>query len=789
MSYRNIPEELRARPQWVVWKRETNGQGELIKPPYRADRGGKASSTDPNTWTTFEIAVMAAENGFAGIGFALSPDDPFCFVDLDGAVSEEIHPAAREIVQRLDSYTERSQSSAGLHVLIRATLNGRRNRTAETPWGDSFEVYDRARFAYLTGEVIDGRCSIEDRQLELEAVQEMVWRPREEQKPTGLHPDDHELLARAFKAKNGKKLRVLYEGDTSGHKSDSEADLALAGGLAFWIGPNPERIERLMRASKLARPKWDKHRTYLRDTIERALEGRTEFWAGAERDLTDLTVEDILAAAGVDEDAAPESLKDVLKLLKGGPKIADRIVELVKEAGVEFFHDENRQAYAMMEVDGHVETHRVGSREFSLYVRNLFHREHETVLPTQGRRDAEGLLEARAVFDSPMLPVHLRVAGEPSCIYIDLGDEAWRAVRITAEGWEVLQRHSVRFRRTRGMAPLPIPEPGGSLDDLCDLLNLEGEADRRLTIGWILDAARPGTPFSVLELTGEEGTAKSTAARATRAMIDPSTTPLRRCPTKSDDLFVGANSSWVVAFDNVSEVQQWLSDDLCRLATGGGQSKRELYTDEGEHLIDVRRPVLINGIEEIATRGDLLRRTLRVELPTIEDKDRLSEDDFWAAFEAIYPRLFGALCDALSCALRRVGEIELDRMPSMADLAKWVTAAEPALGWPDGAFMEAYQSRRDEAYEAVIESELAGPYIKRMCETGFEGTAGELLESLDFWADGNTRKRKEWPKSPRKLTGIIQRLAPALRKLGYTVHRPERTKEGRPWILGTKDRD
>ena len=107
----------------------------------------------------------------------------------------------------------------------------------------------------------------------------------------------------------------------------------------------------------------------------------------------------------------------------------------------------------------------------------------------------------------------------------------------------------------------------------------------------------------------------------------------------------------MAAFDNVSGIQQWLSDGLCRLATGGGSSKRELFTNEDEWLIDVRRPVIVNGIEEIATKGDLLRRTLRVELPVIAEEDRLTEQEFWSELRRRRPRLLGALCDALSCAL------------------------------------------------------------------------------------------------------------------------------------------
>ena len=153
-------------------------------------------------------------------------------------------------------------------MVVRAELNGGRNRTAKTPWFDEFETYDRSRFAYLTGDVFDGRSSIEDRQRRHEEVCKIVFRSkprpekpeRPEPKPAGVTSDDHELLARAFKAKYGDKLRVLYEGDTSGHKSDSEADYALASGIAYWTGPDPVRIARLMWASKLAREKWDRSR-------------------------------------------------------------------------------------------------------------------------------------------------------------------------------------------------------------------------------------------------------------------------------------------------------------------------------------------------------------------------------------------------------------------------------------------------------------------------------------------------------------------------------------------------
>src|SRR5262249_43546423 len=156
-NWQNIPQELRERRSWVVWKFHgvDPRTGKPRKPPYRADGKGKASSTDPSTWTTFEAAVAAAKNGFDGIGFALTDADPFAFVDLDGVIGEDgdIDSTADALVKTLGSYTERSQSGSGLHVVVRANLNGGRNRTGDTPWGDEFEVYDHQRFVYLTGDV------------------------------------------------------------------------------------------------------------------------------------------------------------------------------------------------------------------------------------------------------------------------------------------------------------------------------------------------------------------------------------------------------------------------------------------------------------------------------------------------------------------------------------------------------------------------------------------------------------------------------------------------------------
>lgn len=268
MNVAAIPAELRALDQWVVWKAEER-DGKTTKLPYRADGSGLASSTDTGTWATFE-AALAARQALAldGVGFVFSEDDPYAGVDLDQGLSE----ADRAAIQlALNSYAEISPSGNGVHVIVRASLSGHgRNRKGP------FEVYDRGRYFTVTGDRVRGMpATIEERQAELEAVLEQYLPklPAYTQATHASQPvdlDDRDLLERAFAASNGAKFRRLWEGDSTGYESQSEADQALANMLAFWTGRDPYRIDRLFRASRLYRPKWERG-DYRDATISRAI--------------------------------------------------------------------------------------------------------------------------------------------------------------------------------------------------------------------------------------------------------------------------------------------------------------------------------------------------------------------------------------------------------------------------------------------------------------------------------------------------------------------------------------
>jgi hypothetical protein len=140
----------------------------------------------------------------------------------------------------------------------------------------------------------------------------------------------------------------------------------------------------------------------------------------------------------------------------------------------------------------------------------------------------------------------------------------------------------VRFRRAAGMKPLPMPLPGGSVETLRSFLNVRTDNDFVLVVAWVLAILRNRGPYPIIVLSGEQGSAKSTFTAILRALIDPNTAPLRALPREDRDLFIAASNGHVLAFDNVSGLPAWISDTLCRLATGGGFAVRQLYTDQDE---------------------------------------------------------------------------------------------------------------------------------------------------------------------------------------------------------------
>jgi len=451
-----------------------------------------------------------------------------------------------------------------------------------------------------------------------------------------------------------------------------------------------------------------------------------------------------------------------------GPTQADILIDLAQSA--ELFHAPDGTGFADLDINGHRETWPIRAKGFRRWLARRFFEQTGGAPSSEALQSALNVIEAKAHFDAPERTVHVRVGGLEGRLYLDLGDETWRAVEIDAAGWQVIDNPPVRFRRAAGMQALPAPIVGGSVEALRSFLNVRSDADFVLVIAWALACLRNRGPYPVLVLSGEQGSAKSTFSAILRALLDPNTAPLRALPREDRDLFIAASNGHVLAFDNVSGLPAWISDTLCRLATGGGFAVRQLYSDQDEVLFDAARPVILNGIEDIVTRPDLADRALFLTLEPIPEERRRPEQELWAAFEAERPRILGALLDAAAKGLAMLPQTRLDKLPRMADFALWATACEAAL-WPAGTFWSAYCGNRDEAVEGVIDADPIAAAVRALmaARTEWTGTASELLGALAEMAGERVAKSKTWPDSPRALAGRLRRAATFLRKVGIEI--------------------
>jgi energy-coupling factor transporter ATP-binding protein EcfA2 len=442
------------------------------------------------------------------------------------------------------------------------------------------------------------------------------------------------------------------------------------------------------------------------------------------------------------------------------PSPAQVIVQLVLERA-KLWHDSHHRGYAQIGRRSYA----IRSKSFKLWMIAQYRGSNEGAVPNSEQlANAQNSLEAEAVITGPLDDVYTRVAIHESTVYVFLADDEHTVISINADGWKVCDQPPVRFCLMNGTMSLPRPERGGQLDELRQLLNLNDLDQFSLIVGFICGSFRPGQPQPLLVANGEQGSGKSTISRVLKSLIDPTAAAIRCEPREVRDLMIAARNNHILAFDNMSHLPVWLSDALCRLVTGGGFATRELYSNDEEVVFDAKRPMILNGIEDFVTRGDLLERSLLLRLPTIAEEHRVQESVFWSRFREMHPRVLGAIFDRISGGLKEYTNVYLGKLPRMADFARWCVACEQGAG-ETPRFLAAYRSNQSGAHELALEgSSLAGEIVALMNEReAWEGTATELYKVLTSQVPNPPPR--DWPKAANSLSAKLKRLAPNLRQV------------------------
>lgn len=441
---------------------------------------------------------------------------------------------------------------------------------------------------------------------------------------------------------------------------------------------------------------------------------------------------------------------------------ASQLVKFVDDR-FELFHDLNKEVFVTDRKTGEVRA--LASRQFRDCLLAGFYKETGKAPRDQSIREAIGTLAGLGRFDGEQRTVNLRFAGERGEYWIDLaiaGDS--RAVRLRPGHWEVVERVPVAFVRPESMQPLPLPIPGGKLDALWEVCNVP-TGNRLLVLAWLVECLRPETPFPVLEILGEHGSAKSSVQKYLRRLIDPNACDLRSAPKSVEDVFVSAGAAALVSLENVSHLSAPLQDALCVLATGGGFAKRKLYSDTEESVIQVKRPIILNGISACVTAQDLVDRAITVEPPVITGRRKIADlDDF---YEQSRPALLGALLDLAAKALAILPDMDLpaDQRPRMIEFALLGMAVAKAAGQHPDDFLAEFSASRQEGLARTLDASPVAAAVVELIEVrpqGMTAPAKEILLTLERYRPTGC---DSWPRSAKGLGDALRRAAPALRQL------------------------
>jgi hypothetical protein len=432
-------------------------------------------------------------------------------------------------------------------------------------------------------------------------------------------------------------------------------------------------------------------------------------YLAAEDEITDLATEE--------DDTRNGKKKSVAQLL----------IELALKLGT-LWHDSTGAGWIDFTVDGNQQTARIRSKRFRDFLSCVLWEREKRSVSSEGWSEAVNILEGLARFDGPEREAFLRVGKHNENIYIDLGTDDWRVVRVSPSGWEVIpySKCPIRFYRADCQLPLPTPTREGSLDDLWQLLNVR-ESDRPLVLGWILSTMTPDGSKPILCFSGEKGSGKSSAATLLKRLTDPTRVSKASGVGDSRTVAAAAAGRWVLCYDNLTHLSAEQQDLLCCVSTGAGYSHRTLYTDLEETFLEYRRPQILTGIDLVPTRSDLLDRCLIVRLERISEVNRLTEEELEALTARLLPGIYGALLDLLVTALRNLSTTKPAKLPRLADFARLCIAAG-ILG-----FLEAYTTNLETGCQAAAEANPLAAGILSLLEAHngyWQGSCTELIRQL-----------------------------------------------------------
>lgn len=454
------------------------------------------------------------------------------------------------------------------------------------------------------------------------------------------------------------------------------------------------------------------------------------------------------------------------------PKQADVVIKLAENAS--FFRDGLENTYIAVDINGHKETMAIKSAKCKSYQTKLYYEHTGSALSSDAISQVSKVFEMKALFSGEEQELEKRLTSYEDNYYYDLCDKNWSSVKYGEDGVELLADTPTLFLRTRNMKEQQKPDLTAEPKDLFDLVKkhfrFKKLADIILFTVYLVTNFIPDIAHVVMVLFGEKGAAKSTTMRMIKKIVDPSIQELLSMPSSKQDLALTLFNNYMPCFDNLDALSAEKSDMLCMAATGGAITKRTLYTDSDETILEIKRPIGINGINVVATRPDLIDRSILLELERIRKDERRTERSIWKSFDKDIPKFLGAIFNTVHQALPLYDEVEIEEVGRMADFTYWGYAIAEVIGIGGDEFLQAYLTNQDSANEEALASHPIAAAVTSLMRhsSKWEGSVSGLMKRLEDIAEDeriNTRV-KTWPKDANILSKRLKEVKSNLEEIG-----------------------
>jgi hypothetical protein len=439
--------------------------------------------------------------------------------------------------------------------------------------------------------------------------------------------------------------------------------------------------------------------------------------------------------------------------------------------------------FASFERDGHLEHHKIEGPGFQSWLRHEYGKLHKIEVdgvlhPIYPKRvhldEATDQIRSHALLEGKEYEPRVRLNHVDGALWLDLGRADWQCVRVDADDWTILNKCEAKIPRGQGPKELPLPVKGGKIEELRQFVNVRDDEAFALYVGTIVGLFNTFGNYTNAIFCGPAGSGKTTAMRVMRSLVDPHHVMERRFRNERD-LYHGLGNSHMIAYENMSEITDNLSDAICALNTGTGYAERKYYYQNEEFQVRGYHPVLLNGIPtNLAEREDLIDRTVTFAFDYLGEAVR-SDDAFWRDFKTAWPKLLGCVLDGVVGALRsrrKFGDdndearrgLLGDYRPRFVDHVVWAEAACRTLGFADGAFSEAYRKNQGRAVQYLAKHNPVCVGIAKMIAKRrvFLDEPALLYRAIRPYMQGLDEKP---PGSASQMMIELQRVIVAIRKV------------------------